>query len=52
MILRSHQKQIHLWLIISEIPTKKRALRKRHHNYLYRSFKQQYASHGKNEIIC
>ena len=30
MVLRSHKQRINLCLIISEMPTKKRALRKRH----------------------
>ena len=52
MVLRSHKQKINLCLIISEIPTKKRALRKRHSNYVYQSLKKQYSSRGKNEIIC
>ena len=52
MLLRSDINQIHLWLIISEIPTEKRALRKRHSDDLYRSFKKLYRSCGQNEIVC
>ena len=51
MVLRSHKQRINLCLIISELPTKKRALRKRHPSYLYRSLKKRYSSRGKNEII-
>jgi len=45
--------QPHVHLVISEIQiTEKRALRKRHHDYLYQSFKTRYSSRGKNEILC
>ena len=52
MVLRSYNKKNNLWLIISEIPTEKRALRKRNSNYVYQSLKKRYSSRGENEIIC
>jgi hypothetical protein len=51
MFLRSHNHRMNLWLIISEILTQKRALRKRHRDYLYHSLKKRYGYRGKNEII-
>ena len=41
----------HLSLVISEINTYKRELRKRHRDYLYKSLKKRYNSKKYNEII-
>ena len=54
MLTRSQKIKQHIYLKISEKNnniSQTIALRKRHHDYLYKSFKKRYRSRGKNLII-